>query len=303
MPGDNRIRYALFLAGWNYKGGNYALLQQQGKLVIPSEYSQEMYGEIFCPICFTNLTRSPKEKPFGVSKINAHFRHLPSFSEVDCELRTPKSNGMKYVTEEEAKQAIANGQLAIIDSFLKDRPVQDVAPAIPYDLHAIYDIAGPVSRLPLSKHKGDVFELPSRITTVAGICRNFYRNLYKYYVFPGSQYAKLLQTSLIDVATVEAVDSVPKLYIGEIIASYCPGGNTDRNIRMTALKSHRLANDFYLKDLNGEQKRKGFHDGMKDRFVIFWGVITTNGIGLCVTKLGWGEYDLLPEKYNALVSN
>lgn len=109
-------------------------------------------------------------------------------------------------------------------------------------------------------------ELPSRITTVAGI----YRNLCKYYVFPGNQYAEFLQTTLIDVVTVEAVDPIPKLYIGEIIASYSPGGNTDRNIRMTALKSHRLENDFYLKDPNGEQKIKGFHN-MKDRVVIFLG--------------------------------
>ena len=38
------------------------------------------------------------------------------------------------------------------------------------------------------------------------------------------------------------------------------------------------------------------------RHVLFWGVVTFNGIGLCVQGLNWGEFALLPVQYEGLLS-
>jgi hypothetical protein len=70
---------------------------------------------------------------------------------------------------------------------------------------------------------------------------------------------------------------------------------------MTALKCHPSVKDFYLKDIDGAQAEKGISDNSIGRVVLMWGAITENGIGLCIARPGWGEYALLPAKYNQLL--
>lgn len=295
---NNRIKYALHLHGWIYEDGDVSELLNKAQRVLPGEFQQSMLGNLFCPGCKTNLSRSPRNKPSFSNSRKACFIHLPSYSHIECDLRTPKPEGMKYPTEELARQAIADEQLAIVNSFMTEAPEQKSSSGDPYNQSSVEDILGPISEIPISRHKGESFKLPSKITTVAGICRRFDVNLYKYYVLPGEVVASRLISSLKNVAEVEAIDSTPKLYWGEIISSYNAGINPKpSNLRMTRLRCHSAVKDFYLKAIDEQQTEKGINDQSVGRIVLFWGVIRENGIGLCVERPAWGEFAMLPSKY------
>lgn len=295
---NNRIKFAYFLEDWKFEGGDELLLKK-AKKIVPSDYTQEMAGHIFCPECFTNLSKSPRDKPKFSNGRFACFIHWPSYSHIDCGLRTPKPEGMLYPSEELAKEAIEHGKLAIIHAFRDEPEHKDGGEAKPYDQSAVEELNGPVSSFGISRHRGEKFELPSTISTVAGICRKFDENLSKYYVFPGSEIAKSLSSVLINVKDVTDEDENPRLYYGEIISSHNAGINPKpTNLRMTDIKCNVKVKDFYLKARAAQQEEKGIGDESGGRIVLFWGKISASGIGLCVEKLKWGEYALLPEKYN-----
>ncbi|QJY41263.1 hypothetical protein HND97_16255 [Vibrio cholerae] len=68
---NRRIKFAYQMEHWSYEG-NPALLKANAKKIIPSEYKTDMDGSLFCPGCFTNLNRVPKEKsilPMGEKHI------------------------------------------------------------------------------------------------------------------------------------------------------------------------------------------------------------------------------------------
>ncbi|WP_217351311.1 hypothetical protein [Azoarcus sp. DN11] len=70
---------------------------------------------------------------------------------------------------------------------------------------------------------------------------------------------------------------------------------------MTWLVCNPAVKDFCFKEVDAEAQEKGIRDDTKDRILIMYGTITGSGIGLAIEKLGWGEYALLPEKYNKLL--
>ncbi|MFQ6333866.1 hypothetical protein [Methylophilus sp. 3sh_L] len=303
MAQDNiRIKYALYLKGWSYEGGDVSFLTLNAQKIPPNEFQESMLGHIFCPGCKTRLTRSPKNKPIFSNQRKACFVHLPSYSDVECDLRTPKPEGMKYLTEELALQAIADDQLVIVNGFIKTLPEPNKGPGEPYDQSAVEDINGPVSEIPIARYQKDVFKLPSRISTVTGICRKFDENLYKYYVLPGQLTATRLIDSLLSVQDIDGPEDTPRLYWGEIIQSFNAGQNPKpTNLRMTELKSGKAIKDFYLKAVDSSQAEKGINDKSIGRIVLFWGKITWNGIGLCIERPAWGEFSLLPVQYERLL--
>ena len=56
-----------------------------------------------------------------------------------------------------------------------------------------------------------------------------------------------------------------------------------------------------MKDIDASQQSKGIDDGSTGRAILFWGPIKQSGVGLCFARLGWGEYALLPTKYEPLL--
>ena len=197
------------------------------------------------------------------------FSHLPSYREVDCRLRVPKPEGQLYETEEEAREAIENKQLAIIHKFKSEPPVENDSESEEYDQTAVEDEDGPVSAIPIARHTGETLNLPTKITTVAGICRKFDENYYKYFYMPNSNVAILLNELLHNVEDVIEEDDEPKLYFGVIRSSHVAGAGSDSNVRMTRLVSNPAIKDFYLKDLNGVQKKHGINDNSAGRIVLF----------------------------------
>lgn len=297
---NRRIKFAHHLAGWNYESGDRALLRKDGAKIIPSEYSSNMEGKIFCPACYTNLNRVPKEKDHFSNGREAYFAHLRAYTNVHCDLRSTKPEGRRYNTYEEAQKAIDDENLVIVSGFLKDRPQIQGGESGKYDETPVEDVDGPITEIPIARHSGESFKLPSKIETVMGICRRFDENLYKYYYFPGQSHAVRLNDLLHDVRRVTAEDKNPKLYYGVIQSSF-NAGPSPRNIRMTKLVCHPSIKDFYLKSVDMEAQEKGIHDETTDRILIMYGTITNSGIGLSIEKLSWGEYALLPHKYDDLL--
>jgi hypothetical protein len=298
----NRINHALYAPNWIFDADN-RVRPQKAEMVTPLEYVEDMADRLFCPECYTPISRSPKDKNYFSNGRSCCFTHRSTYRDVYCSLRTPVADGKKYLSEEDAKQAIAHDQLAIVHSFMQGKPVAPDKPAEPYDQSAVEEQDGPISAVPIGRHRGETFALPSKITTVAGLCRRFDVNLYKYLVLPGADVARKLSDLLIDIASVTEECDVPRLYYGTILRSWNAGQfSRPENIRMTRLRAHPGIPDFTIKVRAGEQEEKGIDDESKGRVVLFWGEITANGVGLAVSKLAWGEYALLPQKYQKLLA-
>lgn len=302
--GKRRIKYALQLVGWSYENGSQDRLKRDAVRVTPSEYRSEMEGSLFCPVCFTNLNRVPKQKDHFSNGREAYFCHLVAYKEIKCDLRSSKPEGKRYETYEEARKAIDDENLVIVDGFIKDKPELPDDTEGEYDETPVEDIDGPISDVPIGRHRGESFKLPSKITTVAGICRNFDENLYKYYYFPNQKYSIRLVDLLHPVETIQEEDDEPKIYFGTIESTIHLGAyKRPDNIRMTYLKNNQMGvQDFCIKLQDRHQRSHGITDASVGRTVIVYGKVSDNGTGLCFKNLGWGEFALLPKKYDGLLA-
>lgn len=301
-----KIPYAIFLKNWSFEKGNKQDLVEHGQKITSDEFDfKEMKDFIFCPKCFTKLTRSPLEENFTKEGTSAYFKHIPSYSHIECEFRSNKGDAFNYDNESEARQAIDNENLVIVHNFKTDEPIlndDDINTEV-IDYENDVDVT---SNVTVNRHRNQSYELPSKITTVrGGICRNFDRNLVKGYYLPNSNQILPLSELLNDVRKINEPNADKKLFVGKIISSVHFGKNpTDENIRMTYLEfSHPNYKDFCVKTLHGLQRKHGIGNESVGRFVIFYGAITDNGIGLCVEHLGFGEIGLLPERYNNIADN
>jgi hypothetical protein len=104
------------------------------------------------------------------------------------------------------------------------------------------------------------------------------------------------------VSNVKATCDVPRLYIGRIKYSANFGRNP-RNLRLTFLNFQNDSEfkDFCIKATDAVSKEHGIDDESKERVVLAYGKVTESGIGLCIANLGWGEFALLPNKYEHLL--
>jgi len=301
---SQRIKYGLHLEGWSFENGDQLQLQNDASIVLPSEYTEAMEGNIFCPVCKTNLTRVPKNKEHFTNVRKPHFSHQKKYKSIQCDLRVKRSEGKQYENFEEAQKAIDDENLVIVSSFLSRKPERQADAAGQYDETPVEDQEGPPSMVPLARHTGEELSLPSKITTVAGICRKFDDNLYKYYFMPGRQHPVPLIDLLQNIKDVIEEDHVPRLYWGRIKRSFTPKRNPQpENMRMTELECASSIPDFYLKTSDGIGREKGINDETSNRLVLMWGKVTRNGVGLCIEGVNWGEFALLPSKYNYLLDD
>ncbi len=303
MPKKRKIPYAHHLLDWEYDGGSREALKESLR-VAPEEYVGEMVGNLFCPSCYTNVERTPKEKDLFTNGRNPFYRHLRRWQHVACVLRAKKPEGKRYESTEEAQRAIEHGQLTIIKEFLQSKPEIELTSSAGYEETPVEDVDGPLSLVPIGRHKGESFQLPSKITTVLGICSKFDVNKDKYFVLPGAQHAVQLAELLTNVTELTYdilnIEQTPKLYFGRINRSWNAGAYST-STRMTRLECDPAISDFTIKLPDGFCRDKGMSDYSAGRIVMFYGVITTNGRGLAVDMLAWGEIALVPAKYNNLL--
>lgn len=299
---SSRIKFAWHNASWQRETGDVHDLRTFGITVLPTEYQEFMKGHLFCPSCFTDVYRTPHDKPVFANGRKACFAHFGRYREIACDLRSTKPEGKHYSSEEEASQAIAAENLIVVSAFQTEPPTTQGLSSGTYGQSAVEDSDGPIASVPINRHHGEPFRLPTRLTTVNSICRNFDENLLRYYVLPGSNAAVRLMDALRNVASVEAADDVPRLYFGRIKSSHNAGKHAT-NVRMTWLEHSSSVVDFCIKDTHAVQQEKGITDAAKGRLVLIWGRVTESGVGLCFTRLGWGEYALLPPRYNSLLDD
>ncbi len=117
---NNRIKFAYYFKGWEFDPETKDLVKGKGQKIIPEHYVPEMKGWLFCPECFVNLYRSPKDKAQSENGRKAYFAHSKGI-ESECGLRSKRAEGRKYLNEEEALKAIQNEELVVISDFL-DKP-------------------------------------------------------------------------------------------------------------------------------------------------------------------------------------
>lgn len=297
---DNRIKHALYLNGWSYTTGDKAVLRKSAEKVLITEYMPHMKGHIFCPECSGNLFRSPENREYASNGRCAYFAHSRGV-DTDCGLRSRRAEGKKYLTEEDAVRAIQDKELVIVEGFIKERPILPNKDAGEYDATEVEEQDGPISKVPIARHRGEAFNLPSKFKTIRGICNKFDENLERYFVMPGKQYAIHLQDLIKNIEEATDEDEVPKIYYGRIVHSF-PTGKSPKAIRMTRLKyeSAEFA-DFTLKVSDEFQREKGIDENAIGRVVLMYGKIATSGVGLCIEGVGWGEFALLPTKYESLL--
>lgn len=297
---DNRIKHALFLRGWSYGAGDKGTLRKNAEKILINEFQPHMKGHIFCPECSANLFRSPEDKDYASNGRSAYFAHSRGL-DTDCGLRTKRSEGKKYLTEEEAKKAIQDEELVVVEGFIKQKPISPTKETGEYDATQIEEQDGPVSKVPIGRHRGETFSLPSKFKTIRGVCNKFDENIVRYFYMPNGQHAIQLQDLLKNIENVTGEDDSPKIYYGRIIHSR-NAGKTPKNIRMTKLrfKSRDFA-DFFLKIPDELQREKGIDDNAVGRVVLVYGTVTTSGAGLCIKDVGWGEFALLPRQYESLL--
>lgn len=295
--GSNRIKHALHLPGWIFGQDSGLRLKGTGRPVLVSEYQPEMKGKIFCPECSCPLFRSPEDDDADKGGRNAYYAHRRNIK-TKCGLRTKQAVGKKYLTEEEAAQAIVDGKLVIVHSFMKDRPVSPDKEMEEYDQTAVEDEQGEVTEVPIARHRGKTFKLPSSVTSVFGLCRKFDENLYKYYVFPEAQHAQLLVDALRDVSILAETTNLPILGYGRIVGVFEPGKypTSTRFVKLD-FKSKGGHKDFSVMLSQKDADLRELTIKNLGRVVIFYGRISDNGPGLSVKYPSWGEVALVPKKY------
>lgn len=299
---NNRIKYALHHQSWNFGTDSFARLQSEGKAVLVTEYTPEIKGKIFCPACSCPLFRSPEDKDNDRGGRDAYFGHKRGIV-TDCPLRTKKAEGKKYSTYEEAAQAVHDGKLVIVSGFLQARPVAPEKEAKPYDQTAVEDVAGDPVDVPISRHTGRKFNLPSRLTTVRGLCRGFDQNLIKYYFFPGSKHAHLLMDALRESRSFTEPTENPVIVYGKVVSMWDGGNGNPWNIRTILLSfpANTGYADFSFKTTVAVADEHSIDKTAIGRIVLAFGRVVEVGVGLALRNLKWGEIALLPVKYEGLI--
>jgi len=278
---NRRIKFAYHLSGWSFEDGNKSNLKKTAEKIIPSDFRIEMDGDIFCPGCFTNLNRIPKEKDHFKNGREAYFSHHPRYIDIICDLKSTKPEGKRYESFEEAQKAIDDENLVIVSGFLKEKPEIVIDGNLEYDETPVEDMAGSLANVPIARHNGESFKLPSKVTTINGICRNFDENLYKYYFFPNQSNAIRLIDLLHNIENVSEETKNPRLYYGRVISTTHLGEHKrPDNIRMTYLSNSQPGvADFCLKLCHHEQESHGIGDKSVGRIIIVYGIVKESGVG------------------------
>ncbi len=296
----HRIPFTYFLREWKYGVDSIQELIDTAEKITPMEYRREMKGRIFCPECYTPLSRTPTDKDIFTNSRSAHFKHQKTFG-VKCALRVARPAGLNYESEEEVRQAVQNENLVIVGGWLENAPENtgdDQNLDAKFNQTKIFDKDGPDTEIPLGRHTGKKFPLPSKISSVLAICRNFDENLKRAFFFPDSQYVMYLSDKLFDANRLQ--DELPissNLYFGKITKysrlSY-------RNI--IYVESENFP-ELKLYTWPHNDERKFISQLAIGRIILFYVhlIYENEPVTIQSRMNSWGQYSLLPEKYEAFL--
>ena len=296
-----RIAYAYYDPRWDKLTMPIVALSRTE--VEPLEYEEEMKGHLHCPSCYEPLLRVPGDPAVAVmaNGADALFRHFPDEDAPYCRLRSGIMVGKKYDSEAEAAKAVEDGDLIIISGCKQERPQntarqqdeeygEPVAPEFESE-------DGPSVNVPASRHEGQTFNLPSKITSVQSLCANFRQNYYRdiHVVVGENVHQYVLAECLKDASEINDEDDFPRFYFGEIV-------RIDRfeNKSHVFLRHPRLVGnvDFRISASNGDLDARGItQSNALRRILLFFGKIDPCGAGYWSKDKAWGEVGILPVKY------
>ncbi|MDR5859423.1 hypothetical protein FZZ93_05695 [Halomonas eurihalina] len=289
MSDTHRIPVAYQLRGFKY-GGAKELLRAHAAEIIPEEYDQGMRGTLFCPGCTVPLVRVPHDSDVTSSGMTPHFRHKRGYEEVRCGFRTSTPPGKRYTNRETIKQAIEDGELSIISSWSEDPPEVNDSEGSEFNGAQIVDEDGPEAEVPLGEHSGETFKVPSRVTSVLSLFKNFSEKISKYYFFPGGSHPILLREILVDLDGYnERYIGKENVYYGEI-SGYV--GLTYRNIIKIKTSSGHVVNIYTYESYD---KRRGVDKNKIGRTVAVHGKLVEESGQIRIWAEKWGQYCLVPD--------
>lgn len=298
----HRIAYALQMSGWIYGEDKKEALIHRDARVTPEEFDIAMKGNIFCPICTTPLARCPEIAAITTNSRTAHFKHKPTYEKVQCILKTKKMGGFNYETEEDAAKAIEDESLVIISDWMDSPPAHDynMDGNGEFNQTAIEDEDGPLTNVAIGRHRTKEFKLPSRISSVTTLCKDFDKNLHRGYHFPGSQYPMLLSALLFDterVTTNLILDTFKKshnpsrLFFGKIVKY---GSLT--NVNVIHLEN-KIFGYFKIYTKEKFDRRKYIGSGSVGRYILFYSELEWRAEMPQCRIYSWGRYSLIPKKH------
>lgn len=298
--GKHRILYALYSRTWAFNLLDTDSLERNAQEVAPSEFTSEMKSHIYCPLCFTPLSRVPSLVNISSSGITAHFRHKDKEKyprSQTCKWRTEAKPGLYYANEEEVKKAVENEELAIISKFESSPPStdDDLDDNGEFNQHVIEDRDGEKTEVPIGRHTGETCLVMGKFSTIMGLCREFPKNLKKGFFLPDQQIPMLLSDLLHSTRLLDEDSSDnPRLYFGRIIEFQKLNARNAITVQSNDSFPLKLYTKFDF------DRRKHISEASVGRVIIFYKQLFWS-YEYKAKNLEWGEYSLLPQKYETLL--
>lgn len=297
----NRIAYAYYDPSWDRTKHPIAALVRIE--IEPLDYQADMKGHLHCPSCYEPLTRVPNDHTVAVmaNGRDALFRHFPDEVAPYCRLRSSQMTGKKYNSEDEARQAVEDQELVIISGFMQERPKNN--PRANFDgehepLETEFESEdGPEVAVPVSRHDGETFRLPSKVTSVQSLCTNFRHNYHReIHISIDDKFSRyVLDVDLKDAADICEEDEEPKFYFGEIVRFRTFEFTSHVFLRHPLLQGNV---DFRISANNEDLEARGITEANAlRRILIFFGKVESVGAGYWSPNKKWGEIALLPKQY------
>jgi hypothetical protein len=297
MGGKSSITYAIFNSQWRY-GTNEILLKVGSSDVTPEDYKQFMQGSIYCPKCFTPLSRSPSKKNINKKNQKAHYKHLPSFKHIPCPYHTIKKQGLNYLNDELTSETEEDLQFKTVKSWAEVPPekLMDSNKQITYD-GVNHDPEGDISEVPLPRYMGNKVKKGSNIETVQFICWNIDKLLNVGFTFPNMSVTLPLKDLLYYTKLIKRnISNNPKLFYGKMLSFHRQALSNRTKIECNNGKS------LYLYTNKEWDERKGFNETCLGKFIMFYGAVEWGEDKKPFIMLNeWGTYASISNKYRPII--
>ncbi|KML66443.1 hypothetical protein [Pectobacterium peruviense] len=306
---SRRLVFAFYDPHWIRERDSIPLLAQTP--VTALEYEDIMQSKLYCPQCYESIIRVPCDE----SKSNlsngseAYFRHVLNDNHPPCNLRSGPVVGRAYATEEEATRAVEDEEFIVLTGFMQERPENNPradwdGEEDPAETH-FEDANGRPVNLPVARHNGQEFRLPSKISSVQALVVNFLKNYYREIILVKDDNTVsrfIFCDALKDVNFINDEVNSPLFYFGVITKVDVWASHNTIWLR---INNRNNLQDFRVKVKNEVATDRGWtEERIVGRIIVFYSTIRSVGTGYWTpTDLCWGEVAVLPRKYNEFILN
>lgn len=275
------------------------------------EYEDLMQNKLYCPQCYESIIRVPcdQNKSTLSNGSEAYFRHVLNDNHPPCNLRSGPVIGRSYATEEEAKKAVEDEEFIVLTGLMQEKPENN--PRADWDGEEestethFEDVNGRQVDLPIARHTGQNFRLPSKISSVQALVVNFLKNYYReiFFVKENNTVSRFLFCDILkDINLINDEVITPSFYYGVITGVDIWTGHNTIWLRVTNKSNLQ---DFRVKVKNEVATDRGWtKERIVGRVIVFYSTIRSVGTGYWTpADLCWGEVAILPKKYDEFILN